>query len=280
MFNEILRYGFLAIFFITAILGLASIPDSGIKIPEWYRKRIFTALILEVVGALIILFNQEFINKDSSGVPVYKINTTDWVALTDSCKLAKPVITIATADTAINVPLGKQSNLEFKGLKAEISKNGLSIKNANDATIGMIPGMDLESFGLFNSFRTAKDEISSSENYSYIKWSKCDTTTCVWEQKGSFIGPFRLEVYDGPNGIGTNYRIINIKDNSSKFDSNTTSKDLFAVDNRIIHFLEYENVYYLLRIAWADLTEEQQNKYVHVINVRMKPSFAGKKNTP
>jgi hypothetical protein len=48
---------FLSIFGLTAILTLASLPD-WITIPEWYRKKLFVALILQVVGAVIILFKQ------------------------------------------------------------------------------------------------------------------------------------------------------------------------------------------------------------------------------
>lgn len=55
----VLGYLFLAIFALTAILTLASLPG-WINIPEWYRKKLFIALVLEVVGAVIMLFNQTY----------------------------------------------------------------------------------------------------------------------------------------------------------------------------------------------------------------------------
>jgi hypothetical protein len=52
---QVLWIMFLSIFGLTALLTLASLPD-WITIPEWYRKKLFVALLLQVVGAVIILF--------------------------------------------------------------------------------------------------------------------------------------------------------------------------------------------------------------------------------
>lgn len=73
LFPEILKYGFLVIFFATAVLGIASLPN-WIEIPEWYKKKIFLALILEVVGVILILFNQEVGGTDSTVVPEIAIS--------------------------------------------------------------------------------------------------------------------------------------------------------------------------------------------------------------
>ncbi|MEM8940279.1 MAG: hypothetical protein AAGC64_13140, partial [Bacteroidota bacterium] len=71
------------------------------------------------------------------------------------------------------------------------------------------------------------------------------------------------------NAGGTFYQIRNVKEDTVVFNSESSSKNLISVDNRIIHFLKDEKVYYLLRIAWADL--ESDKKYVHVINARIEP---------
>lgn len=269
-FIDILKYGFLIIFFATAIIGIAGIPG-WIKIPEWYRKRIFIALVLEVVGAIIILFRQEFIINDSAGIPGLKINNENWTALDDSALIVKPEITIATQDTTFTISLGNQSHSAFNGLTAKIIRNGLSIRNADSITLGHIPGTDIERVGLFNSIKTAKNEITSTENYAYIKWEK--NKNGKWMRKGSFLDPFELEVYDDHSG--TYYRIKNKTDNKHIFDSKSNAKDLIYEDNRIIHFLKYQKVYYLLRITWADLQKQQNEKYVHVINVKIQPTFKG-----
>ncbi len=265
MFLEILKYGFLLIFFATAAIGIASIPD-WIKVSEWYKKKIFTALILEVVGVIIILFNQEFINAGSKGVPTVDWGIKNWVALNEKGVKVNPKITIETKDTAIVKTLGKESYIAFKDLVTSISEDGLCIKNTEDMSLCAVKGEDLKQMGLFNAFKTAKGEITSTENYAYVKWEKPENN---WKQKGSFIGPFELSIADYAEG--TYYTIKNKLSNKTVFDSRKSSKNLFSVDNRIIHFLEQDNIYYLLRIAWANL--QQSDKYVHIINVRMEPTI-------
>jgi len=96
MFLEILKYGFLVLFFATAVIGIASLPG-WIEIPEYYRKRIFIFLILEVVGAIVIFFNQEIID-GSGGIPGYTISNENWIALDDSAYVVTPEIIISTQD--------------------------------------------------------------------------------------------------------------------------------------------------------------------------------------
>ena len=50
-------------------------------------------------------------------------------------------------------------------------------------------------------------------------------------------------------------------------------EDLFAIDNRIIHFFEHEGIYYLIRIVVADLNETTLEKYTHVLQIRFEPSL-------
>lgn len=227
MFFEILKYGFLVIFFSTAVIGIASIPD-WIKIPEWYRKKIFIVLILEVIGVILIYSKQEFTSGNATGIPEITLANNDWIALNENGAVIKPEIIIETEDTTILKQLGKQTLTELRGLTGEMDEAGLGIINGDEVRLGYIKDADLERNGLFNSFKTAKGEITSTENYAYVKWSKAPDGS--WKKKGSFIGPLELEIADYAEGI-----------------------------------------YYLLRIAWADL--EKEVKYVHVINVRMEPTL-------
>jgi hypothetical protein len=267
-FINILRYGFLAIFFATAVIGIASIPG-WIVIPEWYRKRIFVALVLEVVGAIVIIFRQEFIISGAQGIPAIEISHNDWAALDEHGRPIVPELTVKTQETTLVLPLGNRQWEALDGLQVQTTKNGLSICNADGEPLGFIASSDAQKAGLFNAFRTAKNEITSTENYAYIKWEKVDDGS--WQQKGSFLKPFVMQVYDDPTG--TYYRIRNSANGKQIFDSQDNAKDLIDEDNRIIHFLEHENVYYLIRISWADLGRKQKTKYVYVINVKMQPYF-------
>ncbi|UII22323.1 hypothetical protein [Fulvivirga ligni] len=261
MFIEILKYGFLVIFFATAIIGIAAIPG-WIKIPDYYRKRIFIALILEVVGVIIILFKQEMVVSKTLSEPKITVSPTNWTAFDENGILIQPELTVKTGDTVMTQKLGNTSYSAFKNLHGQRTKNGLIIKNSEDEILGQI---SLGETGLFNSFKTAKNEITSTENYAYIKWTK--ERKGEWLQSGSFLGPFQFLVSDYYKG--TFYMIKN--GDQVIFDSRESSKNLFSADNRIIHFFEQDHVFYLFRIAWADLKEK--DKYIHVINVRMEPTL-------
>lgn len=179
--------------------------------------------------------------------------------------IVNPEIQIETEDTLIIKKLGEEYQQGFKKLSIASNEDGLNIQNQEKLSLGSISKDDLKKNGLFNSFKTAKGEITSTENYAYVKWEKSNENN--WKKKGSFIEPFELEVYD--NSEGTYYRIKNIRTDEEVFNSGEKSKNLISVDNRIVHFLEDDGVYYLLRISWADLHED--NNYVHVINIRMEP---------
>jgi hypothetical protein len=267
MFIEILKYGFIVIFLATGLIGILSLPSGWLKIDEWYRKKIFIALILEVIGAVIILFDQEIISNGPKESPRISISEDEWVGLNDSGLIVRPVFNVSIQDISIKQKYGNKSYKEFKGLSGEISQKGFSIRNSTNNSLATITTSELEQNGIFNSFKTAKEEITSSENYSYIKWTK--KLNGEWRKKGEFIGPFELKVVDSSEG--TFYKIIdNIKD-TIVYKSSERSKDMISEDNRIVHFFECENLYYLITITWADLL--QNEKYVHVVNIRLHPTF-------
>ena len=267
MFVEILQYGFLVIFFATAIIGLASLPG-WIPIPEWYRKKIFIALILEVVAVIIFVAKQEM-TSEASGVPRFEIAQKNWVALDKKATRVNPEIKISTNDTSITQTLGADSFSPFSNLSSTVSNQGLEIKNENGDLLTVVSKSQLESAGLFNSFETAKNEISSTENHSYARWKRTNRSeNPTWRRYGKYLDPFNLQIFD--DGNETKYEIK--KENEVLFKSDDSSKDLFSVDNRIIHFYEYEQTYYLLRINEADLTDSLEN-YVHVLQIRLEPNF-------
>jgi len=275
MFVEILKYGFLVLFFATAIIGIASLPG-WIIIPEYYRKKIFVFLILEVVGAIVIFFNQEFIG-GSRGVPGYNISDENWIALNDSAFIVTPEILISTQDTSITKTLNQKPFKKFAYLKNSITSEGMDIMNSKDLTLGTISMQQLEQVGLFNSIETAKGEITSSENYTYVRWKKNLTSTeRKWQRSGKYLSPYYLQVYDERGQ--TKYLIKNTTTKDTLFLSDSHSTDLFNTDNRIIHFFEHNRIYYLLRIAQADLTDTTEN-YAHILQIRLNPGLnPGKTN--
>ncbi len=266
MFIGILKYGFLVIFFATSVIGIAGIPG-WIKIPEYYRKRIFIALILEVVGVIIILFRQEVMTNDTDFTPKIEINDNNWVALNASGLLVKPKVTFKNGDTSFVKSIGHHRYLIFSNLNGQISKTGLRIINSDSHSLGTIESWKLQESGLFNAFATASDEISSAKNYAYVRWNKRMGEN--WKKKGRFIGPFELEVMDTDEG--THYRIRNTVTDSIVDDSRNYGRDLIGMDNRKIHFLRHQNVYFFLRIATANLTHT--DKFIHVIYARLEPTF-------
>lgn len=267
MFLEILKYGFLVIFFSTAVMGLVSIPG-WLKIPDWYRKKIFIALILEVVGVIVILFNKEVVEQQTiTETPSVTISDQNWWAFNKNGQLIQPSLLVETSDTTIEKKLGNQEFYKIQNLSAVLNEQQLEILNADSLALAHIRLSKLKSSGLFNGFKTANGEITSTENYAYVKWKKSASSS--WKQHGQFLEGFSLNIQDFDEG--TYYQVVNNFNQQVVFDSRNSSKNLFAVDNRIIHFYQYNHRFYLLRISWADLNAT--DKYVHVINVKMEPTL-------
>lgn len=72
-YDNILMIMILSIFGVTAVLALGSIPD-WIKIPEWYKKKLFTVLIIEVV-AIVITYSATKLNGPTNEKITYDKNT-------------------------------------------------------------------------------------------------------------------------------------------------------------------------------------------------------------
>ena len=79
---------FLVIFVLIAVLTLASLPG-WIEIPKKSRDQLFMALLLEVFGAIIILFSQNILYKEEK--PITLRAASNWVARDlDKSELTKP----------------------------------------------------------------------------------------------------------------------------------------------------------------------------------------------
>ncbi len=268
MFLTILGYLFLFIFGLTAILTILSLPN-WISIPEWYRKKLFVALILEVVGAIIILFNQSFLNTPTEDIN-YNISNNDVIVLNDSALIVQPTVTFSTNDTTYEYIIGKSELSVVPDFNCSLTSEGLIIKNSDNTVLGKVPIKSLSRASFFNSIKTAKGEVSSTQNYTVVKWNKNDESQWKWKKDGAYLKPFDLKVYE--ENLETKYQIINTVTNETIFSSDSFAKSLFDVDNRIIHFLEHDRQFFLLRIVEADLVNTE-TQYTHILQIRFEPFF-------
>jgi len=271
---EILGYLFLVIFGLTALLTLLSLPN-WIVIPDVYRKTLFRALILEVVGAIIIVFTNHFINDSGEGTK-HIIKTENWIALSlDSAQIIQPRIEIVSPDTTYEFFVGEEPTAIEARLSANkffgtLSEAGLQVKNFDSIVLGVIPTSSLTDAGLFNSIKSNEGEISSLSNYSLVKFRR--DSLGKWEMEGKFLkgSPFTFEVYDDRSK--TIYQIVNSERGDTIFTSNSVAKQLFNLDSRIIHFFEHEGQFYLFRIAGADLSKGSE-LFVNVLQIRFEPTI-------
>jgi hypothetical protein len=272
--TNILLVGFTCIFFATAVIGIASIPD-WIKIPEWYRKRIFIVLILEVIAVIIMIVKKDQFS--SEGIPIITAGPLEnnWVALDDKGVIINPTLTIKANDTTITEELGKKSFSEFKGLSGEMSSKNLSVKNVDSMTLGTIRETALKQIGLFNSIKGITEKRISANHLAFIRWETSGDGK--WSASDKFEkSPFQLTVSEGYYVI--NYgEITNTASDSLAFDSRGKSfTKYFDVGNRVTHLFEDKNIYYLFRITHADLEKGHPNKFVEVINIRLEPTIEEK----
>lgn len=269
---ELLGYVFLVIFILTALLTLLSLPN-WIKIPESYRKTLFKSLLLEVIGSIIIVFSNNYIEKSNSE-PIYETYPKGWVAIDiEDGKIVTPIIKVKTDNKSFTIPIEvsktpKKASLIRGTLSGEIGKSGLEIKNADSMVLGCIHTSLLSETGLFNTILSDSGEISSSKSYTIVKFNKDSANG--WTQTGSFIknSPFSFKVLD--EASKTVYKITD-NHNTELFNSSTSSKSLFNLDQRMIHFYEHKGKFYLFRITGADLSKE--NKFVNVLQIKFEPAM-------
>ncbi|WP_053405799.1 hypothetical protein [Persicobacter sp. CCB-QB2] len=267
MFLLILQYGFLVIFFLTAVIGLLSIVGWVPKMDEWYRKRIFTALILEVVAVILLLFKNNFTG-ESPAKPILNCSVENWVALDEKGGLVQPEVSVKFEETEYRETLGNEQLQAFKGLVLGLEQGSLKVKNIKGEILASFSAAELEDLGLFNVIKN-EEQISSFRHHQYIKWQKGKSEDS-WTYKGQYLSPFKLEIMDDKGG--TKYIIRNENKGEVIFDSDHFSKDLFHVDNRMTHFFQHQGAYHLLRINEANLSG-RQNAYVHVLHVLLEPKI-------
>ena len=242
-FDKVLLIMIVAIFGLTAILALASIPD-WIKVPEWYKKKLFLALIIEIVAIVLGYLGYKYFGNGSE-----KIDPTNYVERKKEQWLtAKP-----------------DSIMKFLYIQ----------ENDTFPPIGKLSINSLKCTKLFNAI-----DYDQSNDHVLIKWEKVNNT---WRKtKDAITGcPLFIQVRDlNEYPYGTAYDIVDSRnpDRAPKFSSADKAIEYFNESQRVVHIFDYidqesgEQYYTLFRIVSANLSPGQTN-HVYILQMRIKPTW-------
>jgi|GEM_PF-5837311 len=269
MLIELLGYVFLVIFVLTAALTLASIPG-WIEIPEEYRKTLFKSLLLEVVGAIVVLFTQSYIPVNEDGAMPKKC----YASFGNGLVLALDVEDAVGDSCMFELKNGSAwrilPNYDEK-LNVELDKKGKLIVSADTVRLGSVSKESLAKLSLFNVLCGKDAQQLAYNNYRLVKFQKNGD---IWVRFGSFLKnsdngvPIDFQIFES-NEQGTAYKII--KGDDVYFNSLDVSKTLFDVDDRVIHLVPQKKSYTLFLIVGANL--QSDDKFVHVMQMRLTPTL-------
>lgn len=271
--ESILMYVFIGIFVLTAALTLASLPN-WIKLDEWYRKKLFLALILEVVGIIVLAAGRIFNPEET--VKFEPPTDNSWIALNCHGQVVAPQIKVIdkSKNTVDSIRLGADClsstpELKLKMDFLESSEVSLLVKSADGVTLGRITDSALKNAGLYNLIQ----DVSTRNSYVNIRWVKDGKS---WRR---FFGVINKTSYDDfqddevvfkvyDTKAGTKYMIYNKTD--TVYRSGTEEID---TPYRIIHFCKNsKNEYYLFRITSASF--EAEVPFVNLIQIKLQPDIS------
>lgn len=239
-FDNILLIMVAVIFGLTAVLALASIPD-WIKIPEWYKKKLFLALIIEIVAIVIAYL--------TSILPAEKEQTP---------KVVSPEI-------------NREQSLK---LDFDSTKKDFYIVNEKKEAFGKFSIGDLEAYNVFNEIVCSPNR--SDDSHILVRWNQKNGG--AWESSSDSIAGCPLYMKISDKNSQTIYEIIN-KNSSKEYEFTTKGKtdDYFNRNQRRVHIEEYTDTkngklyYCLFRIVDANLQGDSKN--VYVLQMRIAPYF-------
>lgn len=231
---DTLLYVFIGIFVLTALLTLLSLPN-WINIGEWYRKKLFLALIIEVV-AIVLFIGKEMLEQ--------KYTKTD-------DEVVGPITSAFP-------------------LKPEVRQQGqLSILQDDDEHLGNLPATSLRNLNLFTRVNSLP---AASDKNDVIKW-EAPAGSSKWAiKRGKMVTnpPFALEVKDV--GTETVYTITNVITGEVKFNSLEPSEDVFNLEHRLTHFFGHENTYCMFRIISSELSKGK-DRHVYFLQMKIEPAL-------
>ncbi|MDH6305373.1 hypothetical protein M2459_001826 [Parabacteroides sp. PF5-5] len=252
VFDNALWIMILVIFGLTALLALASIPD-WIKVSEWYKKKLFLALIIEVVALVITYSVGKFTDKGAGDLVPVKV---------------------ADKETQLTpIP--------------DNSKQFVYVLNNDKDTIGKFSvwHSNLREADIFNYIV----KLSSDQgDYKLIKWQQMNNkwTTSLPDSACYIKGcPFytKIQFFNGLGG----YQIYKKGEGTPQYCSNIDDPGIpvVDVDYRRLHLFEYKDEesgemrYVLFRVTDADFNPDPPKRpYVHILQMRIRPVLQEKRN--
>ncbi len=257
---------FLFIFGATAVITLASLPG-WITIPEKYRSRLFTSLLLEVIAAVILLFGNQFINVKENN---FEIRPENWVGLNPyNMELLQPTYQLGAQEQKLGMNLeAAKKLLSSIKLYGELNGDGLSIQSEKGIKVGKI---FKDNFPFYNSINIDGQQVSSTKNLKRVRFTRDGNK---WRRNGKFLksSNFYVEIEDVKNK-GTIYKIKVDRSLSDRvmFSSEDThnSNEILSAGNRLFHYFPSENSHFLFFIESADLNNEDPSKH-YITFIQMK----------
>jgi len=235
--TDVLIIIFFVIFGATAILTILSLPG-WIEIPEWYKQKLFVALILEVIASVLILFRSEIIGENNVADGINKIDP---------------------------------NTVLISSLQSSGGMNVHRPDSSSSVAVGVIPKDSLEKKGIFNSIEPS---LWQSINNPVVKWER--GSSGWYQATGSDIEgcPFAFEVYENKKGL-PHYKIVNKQVDSIIYSSESRSvSDVFHTDNRLLHYYRDNQSFYMYRITEANPFSVNA-PYVYVLQVKLEASLNG-----
>lgn len=267
----ILGYIFLGIFVLTSLLTLASLPG-WIKIPDKYRSQLFKALLLEVIGAVIILFGNAFLRESNSVIypdPVIE-QKSRWVAWDlDSSIFFQPKIAIDTTSYTLGMDTKSASGLlGQQKLSMQLKDQRYMIRHGGAPAFGYIPNDSLRANSFFNGIKQV-DKINSVAKVKFRR-----AASKKWRiAEGGFLdkSPFYIEVNEG---VGTSYKILQKRtpqQDATVFSSENKS-NIIDEGSRLTHLLEDGRNFYMFYIDVANNKDSiVTNRFIRFVQMKLEP---------
>ena len=236
-----------AIFLATAIITVCALPG-WIKIPNSYLKILFTALLLEVVACIFVVFNHQQKLQEQNKKGVHDRLAKDWIVLNEKGQISPLHIdSVLVSSTIDNFSLQAREFADFSVTK----ENGkYLLKNRDNQYIGKIPAEYLrDSLKFYNEIDMDESEF---DRITFVQNGN------IWNIKNNKKFPkkwsLRLNI-NTVSDIDTTY----YNENVGNYDA----------DKRTFHaFRGSDGAHYIVRISDAKLSGDDGNSFITYMVIR------------
>ena len=255
--GDILFFVFIFIFVATAIITLASLPG-WIKIPDSYRKVLFSALLLEVVACVILSYRYLNLEEnDKKGIS--QMSDTMWVAIRPDGEIFRPqtndshYLGMDVSDFRKKAAISTYYNLHRKENPNDAARTDYVLRKDNTG-FGIVAAQSLMNLGLFDGIRVEGD------GFARVKFTESETG---WSKNNGINKNWNIDVR-----MENSKYIITDRENSVQYASGTEFNSL----RRETHFFKaLDNEFYLVRISDAQLNKSP--KFVSFFILRLEQTL-------